>query len=76
MGGLVAYRLNLHLFKRSISVLEQKSYRIADWLFNNTFIDALLKTSGAYDAYPLSGHVNQFESPFCIQFNDESHTFL
>ena len=66
----MAYRLNLQLFKRSISVLEQKSYRIADWLFNNTFIDALLKTSGA------SGHVNQFESPFCIQFNDESHTFL
>ena len=52
MGGLVAYRLNLQLFKRSISVLEQKGYRIADWLFNNTFIDALLKTSGAYDAYP------------------------
>ena len=52
IGGLVAYRLNLQLFKRSISVLEQKSYRIADWLFNNTFIDALLKTSGAYDAYP------------------------
>ena len=47
----MAYRLNLQLFKRSISVLEQKSYRIADWLFN-TFIDALLKTSGAYDAYP------------------------
>ena len=47
----MAYRLNLQLFKRSISVLEQKSYRIAD-LFNNTFIDALLKTSGAYDAYP------------------------
>ena len=50
----MAYWLNLQLFKRSIriSVLEQKSYRIADWLFNNTFIDALLKTSGAYDAYP------------------------
>ena len=52
MGGLVAYRLHLQLLKRSISVLDQKSYRIADWLFNNTFIDALLKTSGAYDAYP------------------------
>ena len=52
MGGLVAYRLNLQLFKRSISALEQKSNIIADWLFNNTLIDALLKTSGAYDAYP------------------------
>ena len=48
----MAYRLNLQLFKTSISVLEQKSYRIADWLFNNTFTDALLKTSVAYDAYP------------------------
>ena len=32
----MAYRLNLQLFKRSISVLEQKSYRIADWLFYST----------------------------------------
>ena len=33
--------------------MEQNNYRIADWLFNNTFIDALLNTSsGAYDAYP------------------------
>ena len=41
MGGLVVYRLNL------------QHDRIADWLFNNTFIDALLNTSsGAYDAYP------------------------